>query len=105
VDWDRVEATAIETRCLRSVSLGLYLASDLLATELPKEVERRLIHAAGIQRLGAQVRNWLEYAERGKEMRKVQERFLFRMGVCERARDRVPQIIHYLFARARGDVE
>ncbi|MCA9214004.1 MAG: nucleotidyltransferase family protein [Planctomycetales bacterium] len=101
-DWDRVETTAIEARCHRSVSLGLYLAGNLLDAKLPVPVSRRLAATPGIRRLGAQVRNWLQYAESSKDRRRVQERFLFRMGVCERARDRIPQIIHYLFARPHG---
>lgn len=100
-DWDRVEATAIETNCRRSVSLGLFLASDLLDAKLPNDTRRRLERTPGVRRLASQVRNWLECAERGKQVRNVRERFRFRMGVCERMRDQVPQILHYLFARPR----
>ena len=98
-DWEDVERAAVHARCLRSVSLGLWLASDLLSADLPTEVTRRLERRSGIKRLGSQVRAWLGHAEQGQEMRKLRERFLFRMGVCERMRDRVPQIVQYLVAR------
>lgn len=98
-DWDGVKTAAVQARCLRSVSLGLWLASDLLSANLPADAMRRFDFTPTIKRLGAQVRTWLGYAEQGGEMRKLRERFLFRMGVCERMRDRVPQIVHYLVAR------
>ncbi len=98
-DWDDVKTAAVHARCLRSVSLGLWLAGDLLSANLPPETMRRFEFTPGIKRLGAQVRTWLGYAEQCGEMRKLRERFLFRMGVCERMRDRVPQIVQYLIAR------
>lgn len=98
-DWDDVTAAAVQAKCLRSVSLGLWLAGDLLSANLPAAVTRRLESMAGIKRLGSQVRTWLRHAEHGHDLRKLRERFLFRMGVCERMRDRVPQIVRYLVAR------
>ena len=61
-DWDDVRTAAVQARCLRSVSLGLWLAGDLLSANLPAETMRRLECTAGIKRLGAQVRTWLGYA-------------------------------------------
>jgi hypothetical protein len=101
-DWERVESTAAAAHCRRSVSVGLYLAADLLDAELPADVRHQLQRVSGIQRLAAQVRNWLEYAEGGKQVRGFRERFRFRMGVCERVRDQVPQIVQYLFGRSRA---
>ena len=104
-DWEGVQTSARHARCLRSVSLGLWLASDLLSANLPAKARQRFDFTPNIRRLGAQVRTWLGYANQGREMRKLRERFLFRMGVCERMRDRVPQIVHYLVGRPSGQRE
>jgi hypothetical protein len=104
-DWEAAEAAAVEARCRRSVQLGLWLATDILAAKLPGGVRQRLERSASTRRLGAQVSAWLAEADTGRAGRRLRERFLFRMGVCERMRDRVPQIVRYLFARPanRGD--
>jgi len=99
--WDRVEAAAFDARCWRSVALGLWLAGNLLSARVPSEVMRRLEATPGITRLGQQVRVWLGYAEQSPEMRTTRDRFFFRMGLCERRRDRVSQLVRYLAARPR----
>lgn len=104
-DWGDAQAAAVQAKCYRSVSLGLWLAGDLLSANLPAEARRRFAFTPRIKRLGAQVRTWLGYAEQGHEMRKLRERFLFRMGVCERMRDRLPQIVQYLVARPSNQHE
>jgi hypothetical protein len=98
--WDRLESASIQARCWRSVLLGLYLAGDLLSARLPEELTGRIEATPGIARLGRQVRVWLGHAENSPEMRKLSERFVFRMGVCERKRDRMSQIARYLAGRA-----
>ncbi len=95
-DWNRVEAKAAEARCHRSVWLGLWLASELFDANLPPEIQRKLDRSPVVKRLAAQVGIWLENAERATELRKLPDRFLFRMRLCERWRDRVPQLTHYL---------
>ena len=104
-DWDDVKAAAIQARCLRSVSLGLWLASDLLSANVPAETMRRLECTPGVKRLGAQVRTWLAHAERGREMSTLRERFLFRMRVCESMRDRLSQTVQYLVSRPSSQHE
>ena len=95
-DWQRVEATATEARCLRSVWLGLWLASDLLDANLPPEIQSKLDGSPVVKQLAAQVGVWLENADNATEVRRLPDRFLFRMRLCERWRDRLPQLAHYL---------
>jgi hypothetical protein len=101
-DWNDAESSAIQANCRRSVYLGLWLASELLSADLPDSVRRRLERTAAVGRLGAQVCAWLEAPKSSGNVRKLRERFLFRMGACERMRDRVPQLMHYLWARPSG---
>ncbi len=98
-DWNRMETTATEGRCHRSVWLGLWLASDLLDARLPPEIQGKLERSPVVKRLAAQVNVWLENADQAAEIRKLPERFLFRMRLCDRMRDRLPQLVHYLLAR------
>ena len=102
-EWDRVEAAAVEARSRRPVLLGLCLAGDLLAAELPEEVRQTLDRTPVVSRLAAQVGIWLRHGESGSESRRLRERFLFRMRLSERMRDRVPQIAHYLLASPAKD--
>jgi hypothetical protein len=104
-DWDELEAAAIRARCLRSTSLGMWLAGDLLSANVPAETMQRLESTPGVKRLGAQVRTRLAHAERARELSTLRERFLFRMRVCERMRDRLPQIVRYLVARSSSRPE
>jgi hypothetical protein len=104
-DWDRVLKTAERTRCTRSVLLALWLSRNLLAAELPPGIQTKLQQNKKIERLGDQVCRWLSHGERTKEARNLRDRFGFRMGVCERMRDRVPQVLHYLIGRAAGQAE
>ena len=103
-DWDRVEATATEGRCHRSVCLGLWLAGDLLGARLPPDIRKKLDGSPVIKRLAAQVGVWLGNAEHAAELRKLPDRFLFRMRLCDRLRDRLPQLAHYLMARPSRSV-
>ena len=57
-----------------------------------------------IKRLAAQVGVWLGNAEHAAELRKLPDRFLFRMRLCDRLRDRLPQLAHYLMARPSRSV-
>ena len=98
-DWDRAEASAKSANALRTMRLGLWLAYDLLSAEVPETVVATLRSVSHLSHLGQQVREWLESAENSGEARKLKERFLFRMRVCERPRDRVVQTVHYLLGR------
>jgi hypothetical protein len=95
-DWNKVEIKSAQTRCHRSVWLGLWLASDLLDANLPPEIQGKLESSPVVKRLAAQVGVWLENAENAADVRKLPDRFLFRMRLCERWRDRLPQLAHYL---------
>jgi hypothetical protein len=95
-DWDRVKATATQARCHRSVLLGLKLASELLGATMPPKVQQELDRSPVVKQLSAQVGGWLANAEQAGEERKLPGRFLFRMRLCDRWRDRIPQIAHYL---------
>ncbi len=95
-DWDRVAARAAEARCYRTVWLGLWLAGDLLDADLPPEIRSQIERLPVLKRLGTQVGVWLENAEQAETVRKLPDRFLFRMRLCERWRDRLPQLAHYL---------
>ncbi len=97
-DWDRVEAKATESRCHRSVWLGLWLASHLLDANLPPEIQVRVDRLPVVKRLAKQVGVWLENAEHAADVRNLPDRFLFRMRLCERWRDRLPQLAHYLIS-------
>lgn len=94
-DWS-MAAEAAEARCQRPVSLGLCLAGDLLDAKLPEEVRQSLDQSPVVKRLAAQVGAWLQNGEHAEESRKLPERFLFRMRLCERLRDRLQQFAHYL---------
>jgi hypothetical protein len=104
-DWDRVHRSATQSHALRSVQLGVWLAQELLSAKLPADVRQQLERTSRTRRLGNQVRAWLAESPRAGESRRLRERFLFRMGVCERMRDRVPQIVHYLMAHQSQQVE
>lgn len=95
-DWNRVEARAAESNCFRSVWLGLWLASDLLGANLPSEIQGRVERLPAVKQLASQVSVWLENGERAAEVRKLPDRFLFRMRLYDRWRDRLPQLAHYL---------
>ncbi len=95
-DWNRVETTAAQGRCHRNVCLGLWLASDILDAKLPNTIQKKLDRSLVIKRLAAQVGVWLGNAEKAAAQRKLPDRFLYRMRVCDRMRDRIPQIAHYL---------
>lgn len=95
-DWDRVEAQACQANCHRSVWLGLWLACDLLDAKLPLEVRHRLEQSTVVRRLGEQVGGWLMNSERAGDSRKLPQRFLFRMRLCDRWRDRIPQLARYV---------
>ncbi len=86
--------------------LGLWLAHDLLCCKATAPMFSRNWTARPVsERLADQVRAWLVDTRRGGEARKLRQRFMFRMGVCERMRDRVPQIVHYLLARPSNQIE
>ena len=95
-DWDRLAVRAAEARCYRTVWLGLWLAGDLLAADLPPEIRNQLDRSPVFRQLGTQVGVWLEKAEDAEKVRKLPDRFLFRMRLCERWQDRLPQLTHYL---------
>ncbi|MCA9138717.1 MAG: nucleotidyltransferase family protein [Planctomycetales bacterium] len=95
-DWKHLERQSTESRCHRSVLLGLWLAGNLLDAKLPREIRSELESLPVVQRLGDQVGVWLEKAEHAADVRKLPDRFMFRMRLCERWRDRLPQIAHYL---------
>lgn len=99
-DWNRVETSARSANALRTVRLGLRLARDLLSADVPERVAVQLDTDSHLPHLSQQVRKWLEDADQGDDVRKLKERFFFRMRVCERARDRVPQLVHYLLGRS-----
>lgn len=95
-DWDVVEAHSTDWRCSRSVWLGLWLASSLLDAKLPTEIRQNVDRFPAIERLGSQVNDWLRQGETAIDTRNLPVRFMFRMRLCDRWRDRIPQISHYL---------
>ena len=95
-DWTRLESQSAEARWHRSVWLGLWLANDLLDANLPPEIEKKLNGSRVVKRLADQVGVWLENAEHAAEVRKLPDRFLFRMRLCESWKERLPQLAHYL---------
>lgn len=97
-DWDRVRSTANSAKSRRCVDLGLWLAGDLLSAKLPENVRRELGKSTMLHRLSDQVGVWLSHGEQGTEMRRLKDRFLFRLRLCERTRDRLPQLAQYLWA-------
>jgi hypothetical protein len=97
-DWDQVHLEAAKANARRAVDLGLQLAGELLSADLPAEIRPDLGRSPVAGRLAAQVGAWLEHAEHGPERRTLRERLLFRLRLCERARDRLPQLVHYLLA-------
>ena len=98
-DWDRVAAASNRAHSRRSVQLGLWLAHRLLDADIPPSVAERWVQDKRTQRLGMHVVRWLGQAEQAAASRNLRERFSFRMGLCERWRDRAPQIWHYLRER------
>ena len=98
-DWDELERSAQHANASRSTYLGLWLARTLLSAKLPSDVAGRLDAVTGLPRLGSQIEHWLTHAEQANNVRRLSARFLFRMGVCERIRDCLPQVVRYLVAR------
>ena len=93
------------SRLVYATDLGLWLAGDLLSADLPATLRRELSQSTALNRLCHQVGIWLGHGDQGAEMRGLKDRFLFRLRLCERARDRLPQLAHYLWAapsRLRG---
>ena len=102
MDWDRVYAAADRANARRTVELGLRLAGDLLSAQLPARIKQYLSRSPVVQRQSSQVTAWLARDGRGAGQRRLGERFLFRLRLCERARDRIPQLLHYLWAAPNG---
>ena len=102
MDWNRMYSSADTANARRAVDLGLRLASDLLSAKLPESMRQDLNRCQMTQRLASQVVTWLAHGERAAEQRHLRERFLFRLRLCERVRDRLPQLLHYLWAAPRG---
>jgi hypothetical protein len=97
-DWNNVAAEAAEARCQRSVTLGLYLAADILDAKLPEDMQHELERSPAVERLAAQVGVWLQDVDHVEDLRNLTDRFMFRMRLCERMRDRLPQLAQYLLA-------
>lgn len=98
-DWEQVYREAAKANARRAVDLGLRLAGELLSAKLPAEISKRTTPVT--EQLAAQVDAWLDLAELGPERRRLRERFLFRWRLCERPRDRLPQLVNYLLATPR----
>jgi len=86
VDWDRVlrESHRLGTR--RALLLGLHLARDLLAAEIPDNVQRMILADAAVAALAGRVRRRL-FARRGQPG--LLERSTFFLGARERWSDKV----------------
>jgi hypothetical protein len=59
IDWDLVHKIAVQTGSLRMIRLGLYLAEELLKTELPKEMSEQISSDSVAVYLGKKIKNFL----------------------------------------------
>lgn len=90
LDWPLLEQRAEQSGSRRMLHLGLFLAQDLLAAELPEEIRRKVCADAAVKSLAEQVasRLWAEGEEEDDESGFF-ESSLFHLKAKERWRDRL----------------
>jgi hypothetical protein len=59
IDWDLAQKIANKTGTLRMMRLGLYLAKELLKTELPKEIGEQVFNDSEALYLGKKIKDYL----------------------------------------------
>ncbi|MCA9192642.1 MAG: nucleotidyltransferase family protein [Planctomycetales bacterium] len=94
--WHRFYNKDSESHCVRSVWLGLWLASELLDAKLPVDILKAIEKSPAVARMASQVSCWLKEGEAAANNRNLSDRFLFRMRLCDRWQDRLLQIGSYL---------
>jgi len=87
LSWDWIIKQASILSSERILNLGLYLAKDILDTELPEEISKKVLKDTVVKSLALRVKNWLFQDNNGGP--KSLEYPLFHLRVRERVRDRV----------------
>ncbi|MBD2663367.1 methyltransferase FkbM family [Richelia sinica FACHB-800] len=98
IDWDWIMEEARQIGTQRILFLGLFLAHELLATELPQNVLQKIQKEQVINLLARQVCQWLfsDLSEVNNSA-KTDERKAFYFNVRERKRDIIPLLTYRIY--------
>jgi len=101
MDWDKLMKKAISLNCERILLLGLFLAQNLLETDLPPEILKRAQGDLAVKSLAHSIRQRL--FTKAEAPLGIFERSLFHLKVSDRLRDRVGYCLRLAFTPTVGD--
>jgi len=101
LDWGRILDNAFRSGIERILFLGLYLARDMLGTEVPDEMNRKLENDKAIPSLAEEVRKRI-FAET-ENIPGETERFVFYLRMRENLRDKMQYCFRRLFTPTETD--
>lgn len=104
IDWELLSREAAAQGSRRMLALGIFLAHDLLRTELPEEARREVVRDPLVDTLAAEVYGWL--FRESPDSRGILEDsafFPFHFRVRERLRDRLRYLIRTVFTPNYAD--
>lgn len=101
MDWDQLMKKAISLSCERILLLGLFLAQDLLGTDLPAGVLKKVRGDKAVKSLANSVSQRL--FKKVEAPLGIFERSLFYLKVSDRLRDRVGYCLRLVFTPTIGD--
>ncbi|MBI5967026.1 MAG: nucleotidyltransferase family protein [Deltaproteobacteria bacterium] len=101
IDWDQLMKKAISLGCKRILLLGLFLARDLLETDLPAGVLKKVQEDPAVKSLANSVRQRL--FQKVEAPLGILERSLFYWKVSGRLRHRVGYCLRLVFTPTVGD--
>lgn len=102
VDWDALMARATQMGARRLTLLGLFLAREILACQLPDSVNSSIDDEPAVQSLGATIaRSMLREENATSTLRQQIEASLFHLRVRERTFDRLRYLFWIIVPNAR----
>jgi len=101
MDWERVMNQAAESSIRRILFLGLYLAKDMLGTDIPNEINERLMKDRAIPTLAEGVRKRI-FTETENSPGET-ERFVFYLRMRENLKDKMEYCFRRLFTSTITD--
>ena len=101
LDWERILDNAFRSGIERILFLGLYLAKDMLGTEVPDEMNRKLENDPAVPSLAEEVRKRI-FTET-ESLPGDAERFVFYLRMRENFRDKMQYCFRRLFTSTKTD--
>jgi hypothetical protein len=101
LDWERILDNAFRSGIERILFLGLYLARDMLGTEVPDEMNRKLENDPAIASLAEEVRKRI-FTET-ENIPGEGERFVFYLRMRENFKDKMQYCFRRLFTSTEKD--